>query len=195
MIEITISNAHGKTILYPADTMSWATDHKDLNNQPSLLFFGPSSEDTHLHRQQSPFDRKNGLGQVNPYAVIGECRVVDYMHVGEYISLGDIEFIDVKYKERILVKTPTDRFVHLHSEAASHLVSKEITLFGIDTLMQGKRDRLEFTAHRKFKERGITVIEGLDLSNTPGGRYFLIGLPSRLAQGESVPARVYLIPL
>lgn len=193
MIEVTLPNTRGRTTLYPGSTMSRILDHGDVNIPSALTFFGPEAESI----------------QLNPQAVVGECRVVDYTHVGECISLGDIEFIDVKYKERILVKTPTDRFVYLHRDAANHLESKDIELFGMDAVMQGENDRLEFTTHRKFKDQGIAVIEGLDLSEIQGGRYFLIGLPARhslepqevaggptgLVQPSGASARVYLIPL
>ena len=194
MIEVTLPNTRGRTTLFPGSTMSRTLNHGDVNIPSALTFFGQEAENTHP----------------NSYAVVGECRVVDYTHVGECISLGDIEFIDVKYKERILVKTPIDRFVYLHREAANHLESKDIELFGMDAVMQGENDRLEFTAHRKFKDQDIAVIEGLDLSEIQAGRYFLIGLPVRqsagasrrlaggplgLAQSSGVLARVYLIPL
>lgn len=198
MIEVTLSNASGRTILYPANQMSCKKD-KDANIKQSLSFFGPGEADTQLDSLQPFFDEKKEVGHVNPSALIGECRVVDYSHVEEFISLGDIEFIDVKYKERILVKTPTDRFVYLHSEAADMLSSKEIALFGIDAAtqvqVQGERDCSEFATHRKFKDRDVTVIEGLDLSDTPPGQYFLIGISTGLVHGECASARVYLIPL
>ena len=195
MIEVTLSNSHGRTIIYPVDPMFLTENSGSVNPRSSLSFFGPEETGTPLPKQQPSSNREGGLGHVNPSALIGECRVVNYSHVKEYISLGDIEFINVKYKERILVKTPIDRFVYLHSEAADMLASKKITLFGIDAMMRGEYDRLKFLSHRKFKGRDITVIEGLDLRDTPPGRYFLIGFPKEPVYGNGVPARVYLIPL
>lgn len=198
MIEVTLSN--GRTILYPANSIPSIQDHVDTKTGKALSFFGHEESGPQHGNLQSSFNEKGGRCHVNPYAVIGECRVVDYSHIEECISLGDIEFIDVKYRERILVKTPTDRFVYLHPDAADYLTSKEITFFGMDTEIHKENERSEFLSHRKFKDCDITVIEGLDLSETEGGRYFLIGLPMSggpmgPAQGGGTSARVYLIPL
>jgi arylformamidase len=47
--------------------------------------------------------------------------------------------------------------------------------------------------HRTLLGRGVIIVEGLDLSVPPAGRYDLRVLPLRLAGLDGAPARAVLI--
>jgi arylformamidase len=49
------------------------------------------------------------------------------------------------------------------------------------------------TVHREFLERGIPVLELLDLSGVAGGDYLMVALPLRLEGLDGSPARVILM--
>jgi arylformamidase len=46
--------------------------------------------------------------------------------------------------------------------------------------------------HRLLLGEGVVIVEGLDLSAVPAGRYGLICLPLRLAGLDGAPARAVL---
>ena len=109
--------------------------------------------------------------------------------------------------ERILFKTVNssyyrlgkfvEDFVHLRSEAANFLKEKRISVVGIDYLAVGSfKDRLELIkVHMILLSSGIWIIEALDLSNVTEGRYEIICLPVRIAQGDAGQARAIVRPI
>ncbi|MGE5831910.1 MAG: cyclase family protein, partial [Methanomicrobiales archaeon] len=51
----------------------------------------------------------------------------------------------------------------------------------------------EGMVHREFLERGIPILELLDLSAAPAGEYLMVALPLRLEGLDGSPVRVILI--
>ena len=49
------------------------------------------------------------------------------------------------------------------------------------------------TAHRALLSYGIAVLENLDLSHAPDGRYRLFAAPLKIAGGEAAPCRALLL--
>ena len=50
-----------------------------------------------------------------------------------------------------------------------------------------------YPVHRLLLGSGVVIVEGLDLSAVLPGRYQLVCLPLRIAQGDGAPARAVLI--
>jgi arylformamidase len=133
--------------------------------------------------------------------LLGEARVVE---VGEGPSIGaaQLSAVDPRPGERLLFKTrnstrcwKTDRFlsdfVHLSPEAAALLADRRVLTVGIDYLsIAGMEEGVP--THVALLEKGICIIEGLDLSSVQPGSYELICLPLRLAGADGAPARVLL---
>ncbi|MEX0626064.1 MAG: cyclase family protein [Chloroflexota bacterium] len=83
-------------------------------------------------------------------------------------------------------------YVALTEEAAHWLVDHDVEVVGIDYLsVQRFEDSPE--THRILMRAGITIIEGLDLTNASAGIYDMVCLPLHLSQAEAAPARVILI--
>ena len=83
-------------------------------------------------------------------------------------------------------------YVALTPEAAQWLVDHDVAVVGIDYLsVQRFEDSPE--THRILMRAGITIIEGLDLTDAAPGTYDLVCLPLRLSRAEAAPARVILI--
>jgi len=83
-------------------------------------------------------------------------------------------------------------YVALTAEAAEWLVEHQVAVVGIDYLsVQRFEDPPE--THRILMRAGITIIEGLDLTDAAAGTYDLVCLPLRLSRAEAAPARVILI--
>jgi arylformamidase len=132
---------------------------------------------------------------------VGRCVVADATGAQGPLDAALIDGLDLEPgTERVLVKTPNSRlwerdafasnFVRLDVGGADALVRRGARLVGIDYLSIGDPD-----AHRTLLERGIGVIEGLDLRRVDPGSYFLACLPLKIAGSDGAPARAVLWPL
>lgn len=83
-------------------------------------------------------------------------------------------------------------FVALSADGADFLIQKGIRLVGIDYLsIAPYHDGVP--THQVLLEAGVVVVEGLDLSEVPQGRYTMYCLPLKLAGSDGAPARTILI--
>lgn len=85
-------------------------------------------------------------------------------------------------------------FTYLDLKAAERLVERGIKLVGIDYLSIEKYDSTQHEIHLALLSHGVVILEGLNLTDVPAGRYELICLPLRLrtSKGDGAPARVVL---
>ena len=85
-------------------------------------------------------------------------------------------------------------FTYLDLRAAERLVEWGIKLVGIDYLSIEKFDSPKHETHIALLSHGVVIVEGLNLTEVPAGKYELICLPLRLrnAKGDGAPARVVL---
>jgi arylformamidase len=138
--------------------------------------------------------------------LIGEAEVVE---VPEDCLAIDEELVAAKCSprvERVLFKTrnsafwsePEPRFhtdfTYLELNAANRLVQQGIKLVGIDYLSIEKFGQANHETHLALLSHGVVILEGVNLSNVPAGKYELICLPLRLRSdlGDGGPARVVL---
>ena len=75
--------------------------------------------------------------------------------------------------------------------ASMHPGAQLFMLVGTDQPSVG-RPEAERTAHRALLSYGIAVLENLDLSHAPDGRYRLFAAPLKIAGGEAAPCRALL---
>lgn len=137
--------------------------------------------------------------------LIGPALVVEPHPTGKLVTATDLGQLGIRNTERLLIKTrnsdfwsggPYDfeyGFVSLSKDAARWLVSKGIKLVGIDYLSVDAFDAREPVVHRTLLEQGVIILEGLNLSHVPEGRYQLICLPLKVRDGDGAPARVVLV--
>jgi arylformamidase len=138
--------------------------------------------------------------------IIGPARIIEIKDK-KLVRPDELERYDIRPGERILFKTVNssyyrlgnfvEDFVHLRSEAANFLKEKRISVVGIDYLAVGSfKDRIELiNVHRILLSSGIWIIEALDLSNVTEGRYEIICLPIKIAQGDAAQARAIVRPI
>lgn len=144
---------------------------------------------------------------------IDECPVADFIlpavvvEVEDEISItpGEIEGKDIRPGDAVLFKTGNSRsgrcrsgtfseaFVHLSAEAAGHLVRCEVRLVGIDYVTIERFGDDRFPSHHTLLGHGIFVLEGIDLTEVPVGRYTLFCLPLRIKGAEASPVRAILV--
>lgn len=86
-----------------------------------------------------------------------------------------------------------ENFIYLTPDAAEYLVSKCIKAVGIDYLSIDKyNENSQAPTHLILLKNDIPIIEGLDLSEVPQGRYKLTCLPLKLTGVDGSPVRAIL---
>ncbi len=138
-------------------------------------------------------------------ACVGRARVIEVAGPGP-ISAADLRARAPRRGERLLIRTRNstapDRnpasfrpdYVSLARDAAALLAALPVRLVGIDAPSIGAFEGGEET-HRALLRAGIFIVEGLDLSAAPPGRYQLACLPLRVEGCDGAPARVLLRPI
>jgi arylformamidase len=135
---------------------------------------------------------------------LGEVEVVEFLDV-DRITLADLKHAALPAElKRVLFKTCNSRFwargegtfqedfVALDPDAAQYLVDLGITLVGIDYLSIAPFKDSRPT-HEIFLSAGVVILEGVNLSEVPAGRYTLYCLPLKLDGADGAPARVILV--
>lgn len=119
------------------------------------------------------------------------------------VGRSELEGLNWSGVERVLLKTDNSAhwqdaqfyqdFVYLAPEGAAFLVERGIRLVGIDYLSIDKFKSPSHPSHQILLTRDILIIEGLNLSGVPAGRYTLFALPLNLQGADGAPARVILM--
>ena len=194
---------------WPGDPEVQIRDWRSLSNgdgaNVSLLNFGAHSG-THV---DAPAHFLEGAAKVETLpldVLIGEAQVVE---VPEDCREIDEEFVSAHCapgNTRVLFKTRNSAFwndskpefrtdfTYLALNAATRLVQQGAKLIGIDYLSIEKFGEHDHETHHALLSRGVIILEGLNLSDIPAGKYELICLPLRLRsnKGDGAPARVVL---
>jgi arylformamidase len=194
---------------YPGDPGIHIQDWSKLANgdgaNVSALSFGAHTG-THV---DAPAHFIEGTKKVESLALevlIGEAQVVE---VPEEKRVIDEQFVAANCSQattRILFKTRnsvfwnkdftefrTD-FTYVDLPAAQRLVELGVRLVGIDYLSVEKFGSKDHDVHRALLSHDVIILEGLNLSGVPAGKYELICLPLRLRSnlGDGAPARAVL---
>jgi len=137
------------------------------------------------------------IGDAIVFELPASCKVIDREVIASACAPG---------ATRILFKTRNSRFwgergrgfrsdyTYIDEDAALSLLAHGVRLVGIDYLSVEKFQSEDFATHRTLLSSGVIIVEGLDLSEVPAGRYELICLPLRLRDGagDGAPARAVL---
>jgi arylformamidase len=131
---------------------------------------------------------------------IGPARVCA-VEPGSHITAADVLGLDLKGEERVLFKTRNSRLLHkgvydpsfaaFSVDGARALVDSGVRLVGLDYLSAAHADE-QVPVHRAFLDHGVVLLEGIDLSEVPPGRYELICPPVKLAGSDGAPCRALL---
>jgi arylformamidase len=171
----------------------------------SLLHFGAHTA-THVDAPAHFIEDAAKVEAMPLDVLIGEAEVIE---VPQDVLAIDEQFVAAKCApgaERVLFKTrnsafwsesnPTFHtdFTYLDLNAATRLVQQGLRLVGIDYLSIEKFGQENHETHLALLSKGVVILEGLNLSDVPAGKYELICLPLRLRSnlGDGAPARAVL---
>src|SRR5499433_2231004 len=131
---------------------------------------------------------------------IGPARVCSVETTGQ-ITASDIAGLNLDGEERVLFKTRNSTLLHkpdydptfvsFSEDGAKALVELGVQLVGLDYLSVARADQ-QVPVHRAFLDRGVVLLEGVDLSTVPPGRYELICAPVKIAASDGAPCRAIL---
>ncbi len=158
---------------------------------------------THIDAPLHFVDGATSVDQLDLQTMIGKVHVIDLQ--GEpTITRAKLEEQGITRRaRRLLFKTDNstiwqearsdfvESFVALQADAAEWCVERGILLVGIDYLSIAPYDE-GVPTHRILLEAGVVIVEGLNLSAVPAGRYSLCCLPLNLVGSDGAPARVIL---
>ena len=202
---------------YPGDPGiqigDWRALSKGDSANVSVVNFGAHTG-THVDAPAHFIEGASKIESLPLEKLIGDAVVVEVpfnyveWHFNDIVEIGH-EFVTEHVppgSERVLFKTRNSAFwnepepqfhkdfTHLNLQAAQKLRDQGVKLVGIDYLSIEKFKSPGHPTHLALLEQGIVILEGLNLSDVPAGRYELIFLPMRLrsALGDGAPARAVL---
>ena len=131
---------------------------------------------------------------------IGPARVCA-VECGTHITAADVAKAGIKGETRVLFKTRNSQLLRKGSydatfapfsvDGAKALVDLGVKLVGLDYLSAAGANE-QVPVHRAFLDHGVILLEGVDLSEVPPGRYELFCPPVKLAGSDGAPCRAVL---
>src|SRR4051812_43041893 len=203
--DISVPLVHGG-LIYPNNAPISITPMQEVSkgasSNSSTLQFG-SHTGTHVDAPKHFFDDGAGVDTLPLDVLMGPAVLIcvedDVMAVGE----THLRLHELKNHQRVLIKTRNSAFIrdrefkndytYLAPDGAAYLVALGVKLVGIDYLSIEQFHSGHHRTHRTLLEKGIVIVEGLDLSAPPMGPYELRVLPLRLAGLDGAPARAVLV--
>jgi len=202
IFDISVSLYNGM-LSFPGDP---APDIKRVLQTPkdpgnvSLLTMG-SHTGTHVDPPLHFIHNGLPLDQIPLDHLYGKAEVLDLTSVEEGISADDLR--RARPKENILLFRTKNSglwrytdfhkdFVYLDESGARWIVENRIKTIAIDYLSIGKFED-GHTVHRILLGAGVTVVEGVNLSEISPGTYTFACLPLKIKDGDGAPARAILI--
>lgn len=145
-----------------------------------------------------------GVDQLPLDALIGPATLVE-IDADRLVGAADLDrHLAGHPADRVLLKTrnssvwssrPTKflrDYVALGLDGAEWLIERGARLIGIDYLSIEGFDAPGHPVHRLLLGAGVVILEGVDLSAVPPGRYDLACLPLLIPGADGAPARVVL---
>ena len=175
---------------------------KGGSSNVSSLAFG-SHTGTHVDAPKHMIDDGMTVDAVSLDILMGPAVLIavpdNVMAVGE----EQLRLHEIKGHTRILIKTRNSGFIrdgefvrdytYLAPDGARSLASLGVKLVGVDYFSVEQFHSGHHATHLTLLERGIVIVEGLDLSAPPMGPYELRVLPLRLQGLDGAPARAVLV--
>jgi arylformamidase len=168
----------------------------------SSIAFG-SHSGTHVDAVKHFFDDGQTVDQIALDRFIGPVILLSFPDYLMAVGAADLARHDIGAHTRVLLRTRNSSliegpgfvndFTYLAPDGAEYLVSHGVELVGIDYFSIEQFHSGHHRTHRALLERGVVIVEGLDLSEPAPGEYQLICLPLRLAGLDAAPARAVLL--
>ena len=168
----------------------------------SLISFG-SHTGTHVDAPRHFFEAGSTVDRLPMNALIGPARVIAFGEDVMSVTAKHLEQESLQDTERVLIRSRNSAFItdrEFHSDftfiapdGAQYLAAIGVKLVGVDYYSVEQFHSGHHKTHRTLLERGIVIVEGLDLSEIAPGDYAFACLPLRLEGLDGAPARAVLM--
>lgn len=128
-------------------------------------------------------------GQVQP------ASLPDYQKPDSQKRMGEALLIRTSNSVKRLMHQPafSKEYVSISLESARICVDRGLALVGIDYISVDGFEDHSLPVHHMLLDNCVLILEGLDLSSVPSGRYLLICLPLKIDYAEASPVRAVLV--
>jgi len=181
--------------------------HRKKGNNVAMCQININSHNgTHIDSPLHFVEGGETIDKMSLDTTMGPARVIE---TKDTVSIKPEELAthNIQPGERLLFKTRNSsrpermkKFfkdsVYLTVEGAEFLAKKKVRVVGIDyiSIGGGGMKNIDKT-HLILLDKGIYIIEDLDLSQVKAGRYEMICLPLRLEGGDASPVRAIIRPI
>lgn len=156
---------------------------------------------THMDRTLHMVPGGNTMESLELKDMISLCTVLDLTAVSEKITAKDLDGKKITENGYVLLKTRNSfenilegDFIYLEKSAAAYLATKNIKGVGIDALGI-EHSQPGHESHHALMDKGMHILEGLQLKDVEEGNYFLSAAPINIVGAEAAPIRAYLMPI
>jgi len=203
--DISLPVANGG-LIYPGNpeisiSLQQALERGDGANV-SMLSFG-SHTGTHVDAPKHFFEDGLGVDALPLDVLMGPATLIAMPDSVKAVGEAELRLHELAGHRRVLIKTRNSAFVretkfhrdytYLAPDGAAYLANLGVQLVGVDYLSIEQFHSGHHQTHRTLLERGVIIVEGLDLSAPPSGPYELRVLPLRLVDLDGAPARAVLV--
>ncbi|MEO7086012.1 MAG: cyclase family protein [Gemmatimonadaceae bacterium] len=203
--DISLPIANGGAV-YPGNPEINITPQQEISkggsSNVSSLAFG-SHTATHVDAPKHFFDDGAGVDTLALDVLMGPAVLIDVGDEAMAVGEAELRRHELAKHTRVLIKTRNSGFIrgsefikdftYLTPDGAAYLVSLGVQLVGVDYFSVEQFHSGHHMTHRTLLERGVIIVEGLDLSGPPAGPYDLRVLPLRLVGLDGAPARAVLV--
>ena len=157
---------------------------------------------THIDPPAHIISGRETIDVISLEKFIGDCYVIE-VRDNDKIGPESLSQHKVRPGEMILFKTRNSTLMHLKEfredyvyitpEMAEHLVDSKAKLVGLDYFTIDHIKDETFKAHNILLDKGIPILEGIDLSKIGPGKYTLICFPLKIVGGDGSPVRAVLL--
>ena len=160
---------------------------------------------THVDAPKHFFDDGAGVDALSLDVLTGPCRLLAFSDAVMCIGEAELRAHDLTGVSRVLLKTRNSAwlasgstefhtdYTYVAPDGAEYLAAIGVTLVGVDYLSVEQFHSGHHRTHRALLERGIVIVEGLQLSEPPAGTYELYCLPVNFAGLDGAPCRAILV--
>lgn len=142
---------------------------------------------THIDAPKHFFEHRHDIADLGTSIFCGICDVVSF---DEPITADHIEEKVPQDCERLLIKSFGKGRLTVYS--LMDIKASNLKLIGIDDLSVGMPNA-EALIHKELLGNDIIILEGLDLSAVPDGRYVLVCEPIKIKGADAAPCRAILL--
>lgn len=193
-------------VVYPGNPAIRIAPHSELSrgasSNTSSIALG-SHSGTHVDAPRHFFDAGGPVDRLPLHVLIGPARVIAFGEDVMSVTAAHLQQERLQGVERVVIRTRNSAFVkdpafhkdftYVAPDGAEHLAALGVKLVGVDYYSVEQFRSGHHRTHKTLLERGIVIVEGLDLSEVAPGDYEFICLPLRLEGLDGAPARAVLV--